>query len=147
VVLSVAAVGTFHRPLSGFLGDRMTEDREDQISDLIGKMMTSVTKVGDEIIFTADNGDKWKFYHNQDCCESVTIEDICGELNDLVGSPIIMAEEVSNNEGPKKDDVYGPPDSFTWTFYKFATIKGNVTVRWYGTSNGYYSERVDFCKI
>ena len=122
----------------------MTEDREDQISDLIGKMMTSVTQVGDEIIFTADNGDKWKFYHNQDCCESVTIEDICGSLMDLVGFPIIMAEEVSNAEGPMDGTE---PDHFTWTFYKFATIRGNVTVRWYGTSNGYYSERVDFCKI
>jgi hypothetical protein len=71
---------------------------------------------------------------------------VIGDLTDLVGSPILLAEEVSseaeNNE--KGEDDYG---SFTWTFYRFATIKGTVTVRWYGSSNGYYSESVSFDEV
>jgi hypothetical protein len=78
-----------------------------------------------------------RFKHHQDCCESVYIEDICGDLDDLVGAPLVEAEEVSNYEGEETGD-----ESYTWTFYKFRTCKGSVTVRWYGSSNGYYSEDV-----
>jgi len=115
-----------------------------EIKELIGKTMKSVRQKGDdELLFETDDGKIMRFYHSQDCCETVSIEDIVGDLDDLVGSPIIQADEETYDENPdgiKKEYQ----DSFTWTFYKFATNKGSVTVRWYGESNGYYSESVDW---
>ena len=110
------------------------------IDCLIGRTFDSVVNLDDrEVQFINDNRLDVRIYHQQDCCESVYIKDICGDLADLVGSPILQAEEVSNIDlGPESEyDHY-----FTWTFYKIATIKGSVTLQWYGTSNGYYSEQV-----
>lgn len=119
------------------------------VKELIGKTMRKVDNIGSrEIVFVEEDGSIYKLYHEQDCCESVRVEDICGDLNDLVGSPIVMAEEITNDgaepEGWKPDEYM---DSYTWTFYKFATIKGYVTIRWLGESNGYYSEHVSFEKV
>jgi len=113
------------------------------IGDMVGYTMVSVTgNVGeDSLMFTARNGVQFEFYHEPDCCESVRIEDIVGDLNDLVGYPLVEAEELSSEPDPPLDHE---PDSFTWTFYRFSTVRGTVTVRWLGESNGYYSERVDF---
>lgn len=112
------------------------------IGDMIGRTFTSVTATDDELIFKGDEG-TFTFYHEQDCCENVSIESIVGDLNDLVGEPLLRAEEESSEaEQPTDPDNYWD-DSATWTFYKFATRKGYVDVRWLGQSNGYYSERVD----
>lgn len=120
-----------------------------EVKELIGKILTeiNVDMEQDEIIFTCDNGDKYKMYHDQDCCESVVIDDINGDINDLIDSPILVAEELISDENQTDVDIPEYQDSFTWTFYKLATIKGYVDIRWYGGSNGYYSERVDFEKM
>ena len=121
-----------------------------QFSDLQGKTLANIEgKVGSEkIVFTTIDNERYIIDHYQDCCESVTIEDIVGDLGDLIGNPVLMAEEVVNEGNVNPEGVTIPEyqDSFTWTFYKLATIKGYVTIRWYGASNGYYSERVDFYK-
>ena len=99
----------------------------------------------DEITFTDSEGVKYLMYHDQDCCEEVNIEDICGDINNLLNTPIFLAEEFINTG--EVEDEYCEDYSFTWTFYKLATLKGYVTIRWYGESNGHYSEVVDLAKL
>ena len=115
------------------------------IEDFKGKVFTSIEVDDDYITFKISDDDYYEMYHIQDCCERVEIEDIVGDINDLIGSPITLAEEVTHqDEYPEGLEApFDHDDCFTWTFYKLATIKGYVTIRWYGESNGYYSERVD----
>ena len=116
-------------------------------SALKGKVLSEVIggKDSSELIFVCSDGARYKMYHMQDCCESVRIEDIDGEFSDIIGTPIVSAEDVCGEtaqpDGWVKDEY---EDSYKWTFYKIDTAKGGVTIRWFGSSNGYYSESVDF---
>ena len=127
-------------------------------SELLGKTFVKidvkrkndVEKIWDDVItFHCNNGEKYELYHPQDCCESVEIDDICGNLDDLIGSPILVADEISNNDNPKphKDNPDASDSTCTWTFYKLATVKGWVDLRWYGTSNGCYAEWAELFKV
>lgn len=89
--------------------------------------------------FYRDDGKVFEFYHTQSCCEGVSIEDIVGNLEDLVGTPMLVAEVVT-----KDDEEANKWGAGQWTYYKFGTQKGYVDVRWYGSSNGYYSTSVYF---
>ena len=111
-------------------------------TNMIGVTMSNVSgKTGDDTMsFVGTNGKTYTFLHHGDCCEYVRIEDIIGDVSDLVGSPIVEAEEISSENEPAPANA----DSYTWTFYRFSTVKGTVTVRWLGESNGYYSESVDY---
>lgn len=107
--------------------------------DLFGCVLTNVydSKDESELVFELDNGESYKLYHEQDCCESVWIEDIVGDLKDLIGSPILLAKETYD------DDVNHPYTE--WTYYKLATINGYVDIRWCGESE-YYSIAVSFSR-
>ena len=123
---------------------------EAKFSDLKGKTLIKIdglVKGSDFVIFYTKEGNIYEMYHDQDCCERVEIEDVCGDIDDLLDSPILLAEESTSCENPKGTEMERQDDSFTWTFYKLSTFKGDVTIRWYGESNGYYSEEVDFREV
>ena len=119
---------------------------ETTFNELKGKILKNVTglcKDSDEAVFECIDGTKYRMSHYQDCCERVYIEDVCGDVEDLLNSEIRIAEEVQGANIPPKEECH---ESYKWTFYKLATAKGYVDIRWYGTSNGYYSESVSFEK-
>ena len=111
-------------------------------SDLLNKYITEIFQVRDEsIVIVTNDGYVYILLHYQDCCESVYIEDVCGDLKNSTGL-IVRAEENKNRpENPTKDD------SETWTYYKLDTVKDNVTIRFCGSSNGYYSENVTTVRV
>ena len=123
---------------------------ETSFEDLKGKTITSIEglqKGSDRVEMKTSDGEEYVMYHCQSCCESVQIEDVCGDIEDILNSEILLAEEVTNSdEHPHGVKFEYEPESFTWTFYKISTIRGSVTIRWLGESNGCYSERVSFLK-
>ena len=117
---------------------------------LKGLTITSIDGLEDdstEVIFTTSEGRRFEMSHSQDCCERVSIEDVCGDINDLLNSPILLAEEETSDYDPVDINKEYHDDLYCWTFYKLSTFKGDVTIRWYGESNGYYSVGVDFHEI
>lgn len=113
---------------------------------LLGLVIAEITgmeKDSEEVRFKTACGREFLMYHSQDCCESVAIADVTGDVADLIGEPILLAEESESAATGDDCPDYG---SGTWTFYKLATRKGYVDIRWIGESNGHYSESVDFAE-
>lgn len=121
-------------------------DNNRSISELNGRQIIAVQgaeKGSERVKIYCKDGSQWEMAHDQDCCESVMIEDAVGDPDDLIGTVIDAREDV----GETDPDGYTPNfsrDSYTWTFYIIQTDKGAVTFRWLGESPGYYSEGVDF---
>tara|TARA_B110000977_G_C11002101_1_gene464242 strand:+ start:828 stop:1256 length:429 start_codon:yes stop_codon:yes gene_type:complete len=111
--------------------------------ELQGRMLSKIVYDDDEIHFHLTDTHYVNMYHDQDCCESVYVEDIVGDLDDLIGTTLLLVEEVNNYETDDVASYESADDSETWTYYRFSTEKGDVSIRWYGSSNGYYSESVD----
>jgi len=121
---------------------RQTEDGV-TFSDLVGQTLIAIegADVGSRQITLRTAERSFRMFHYSECCERVDVSDVVGDMADLIGSPIVQAEEVSREA---TSEEAGAGESGTWTFYKLSTVKGSVTISWLGTSNGYYSERVDF---
>lgn len=113
-------------------------------SILQGLVLTDVKQLDSEMLFTTEHDGIFKLCHHQDCCESVYIEDVVGDLDDLIDTEILVAEERSSRDDDPLDSA---DESYTWTYYTLRTIKGSVDIRFFGTSNGYYSESAQLDRI
>ena len=116
-------------------------DTHVDVSEMLNQTFTSVRSDEESVTFENDKV-RYTLYHQQDCCESVVVEEIIGDLDDLENLPLLIAREDTNAEGEELPNS----ESYTWTFYNFATYKGYVTIRFLGESNGYYSEDVQCMK-
>lgn len=130
----------------------MNEDfSEMEFSVLKGKILTEIngSVKGTILVFKTDDGEEYHLYHNEICCEEVILEDVEGDFKDLIGTPILLAEIATNIPSPttRPKLISLPQEEFTWSFYRIATSKGFVVLRWYGESNGHYSETAYFAKI
>lgn len=118
-----------------------------EFEKLLGRTLAAfegVSEGSERIELRCSDGAICILCHEHDCCESVEVAEIHGDITDLIGAPLLLAEEVGGGDCEPLEDAAAPSyaESYTWTFYKLATVKGHVTLRWLGMSNGYYSERV-----
>ena len=116
-----------------------------ELTELAGEVISRIDgleKGSEEVRVFTECGNEYLFYHDQDCCESVDLNDFEMSSDSLVGGTIISAEEIVNDDDGEKPSDWS--ESWRWTFYKIETDKGGLRMRWLGESNGYYSEFVDF---
>jgi len=112
-----------------------------QIEDMVGLVFTRVVSNSESVTFYLTQDDYFVLKHLQNCCECVWLEDVCGDLTDLENTPMVVAEELSSHPDYQDENTdYGIQE---WTFYNFRTNKGTVSLRFCGTSNGYYSVGVN----
>jgi hypothetical protein len=115
-----------------------------RFEDLVGKIITAVNSEDSDCVeFILSDGTKCQLYHEQDCCESVGIDETEGTLRDLIGEVITLATEDGESRpgDENRDNDYG---SWTRSTYTLATASHKVMISWIGESNGYYSEDVNF---
>lgn len=88
------------------------------------------------ILFHREDDNVVEMYHSRECCETVYLSDIDGDLSDIVGEKILDAEERTEESTDNNWQTQ-------WTFYHIRTRKGCVVMRWCGDGSIYYS--VDVC--
>lgn len=120
-------------------------------NELVGKFINKIEKVnkGDNcetLIFHTEA--EWSkdgdiYVMSREHSKEVYIESIVGDLNDIVGAPILCANLESNDEDKPTKEVCDN-QSWLWTTYKLFTLKGCVGIKWFGICKGGYSPEVGF---
>lgn len=82
--------------------------------------------------------------HEQDCCEDVWFVDGEEDISDMVGDYLV---KIRIDVSPQDRDSNRIDECSTWTFVTIQTLRNSYSFRWYGESNGYYSETVQLDDI
>ena len=118
-------------------------DEEIVFDEMAGKVITKVIgKNGDNCLtFETNNGEVFKFFHEKDG-NFAKIDNICGDLNNLVGKPLLSAKAVifHNHSLINMQEKNNP----NWIFYRFSNLETRVDIRWYDKTKYNYSEEVSF---
>ena len=112
------------------------------LNDLVGLTIKSVSgchKGSDTFTIEFENGYSIVFHYPY-TYSNVEIDDVNGDVQGMVGNELLGIECVTNVPVDPETAV----EYKQWTFYKFKTIDGYVDVKWYGSSNGYYSVSVNW---
>ena len=133
-----------------FLGDFIQGDIMTSLNrKLKGKKIEEIEGLeqdSEQIRIYFNTGEVLFLYHMQDCSETVFVEQVDGDPKRHEGAIFYELEEKIDDPELENRIDYVPPmeDSYTWTFYTLKTSKGYLDFRWFGTSNGYYSETVEW---
>lgn len=129
---------------------------DDNIIEMVGETIVKVVNINDDHLYLyLENGDYYMFFHkdDDDCHGDVRIKSIQGSLRNILNSPLTVAKTSYSCGYTDDNDVDNflpdwKQETYTWTFYKFATDKGSITVRWFGTSSDYdCSEKITCVKV
>lgn len=107
------------------------------MSELVGETIKVIKAEKESVYIEMESGKAWHIYHMYDCCETVFVYRIDGEIADLLGKEVTRFEEEQTDEF-----LFGhePCESHTWTIYTIVAGGYKVVFYWLGESNGYYME-------
>ena len=110
--------------------------RIQSLDDLFGRKVKSVTGChkGSEYMEICFTDGLKAIFEPANYMANVEIEDVNGDPQGMVGNLITLVEVISDLDSANN----------TWTYYRFATLDGYIDIRWFGSSNGYYSEKVNW---
>lgn len=108
------------------------------------KTVEGVKQGSDSVIFHCKDGYSVELTHIFSCCEDVYLydSDNFAAIERKDGSDIYTDTRWAKLEVETQEAQPQSQSSATWTFYKIQTNKGYDTLRWFGESNGNYSEDV-----
>jgi hypothetical protein len=115
------------------------------VEELVGKKIVDLAENHEgDLTFTMSDGSIYEMGYVPDCCATCVVESGLDDLKAMIGQKLVAVTEDSSKETPADVKQEYTPESQTWTFYTFRSNKATAQLRWFGSSNGYYSESVTF---